>query len=207
MRSVAISHGTIFSGGVLLVRGDVFCEHGAEHFAHERLDKEHLRKKCERHVKAHQFEPVCQQRQPVESRVVRIVQKGGEQTHCGTHQADGRRDDCGLKNDRIVLARVEFSAGEPERKRASHAHFQCIGERELNDHDRPNRQHIPEHIHAALFAQRVKDACRLIRLHECRSVHHVQAVKNKGVHGHYHRNEREHHPLKLISWHFSYLFV
>src|SRR5574344_2592237 len=73
---------------------NVFAEQEFEKCAHERLDEEKLGEICERQIEADELEPVCEQGEDVESRVIRVVHDCGEQAHRRAHKSDCSADDC-----------------------------------------------------------------------------------------------------------------
>ena len=181
--------------------GNVTAEQKAEHGPNKRLDKEQLREKREREVKAHKLQPIREQRENIKSLVVRIIKPRGDKAHRGAHKADGRADYRGLEKSGMGLARVEHLCRKLERARTSHKHLKRIGQNELNRNDRPYWHREPEHADAAHGANRPEDTRLSCERHKGSSVYNVQTVKHIGVDRHDNGQKREHHSLELIIRH------
>ena len=96
---------------------------------------------------------------------------------------------------------VEYLSRQLERAGAAHCHFQTVCEAEFDEHDRPYRQIVTEHVHAAKLVDSFDNSACAGCFHECRAVDYIQAVEHIGMHGHQHGDEREECSLRLISWH------
>lgn len=177
------------------------AEQRLENGSDKRLNEKQLRQHGKREVKANELQPSCEQRDNVKARVVRIVEKRGDEAHRGTHNSRCRADDRGFEQHGIRFARVENPARQLERNGTAHKHLKRKCKRELHKDDRPDRQKSPEHINAPLAFYSAKHAVGVVQRHKRLSVYNVQAVKNVSVNGHNDGQKRERGPFKSILRH------
>lgn len=185
----------------LLVCGYVALEYLAENEPHERLYKEYLRKECEREVITDEFQPVGKQGEDVETCIIRVIYCGGDKAHTGTHDEHGRTDYHRFKDHGVGLSGVEHSSREPERQRTADGTFQSKSETEFNNYYCPYRQHISEHINAALMFYGFQYAALAGKLPKQAAVYDIEAVKHIGVDCYNDGEQGKNYSLKLISWH------
>ena len=83
--------------------------------------------------------------------------------------------------------------------------LQGIGQAELDQNHRPDRNHVTENHDAALGANCREDAWLAVQLHQKIAVDDIQAVKHISVDGDHNRDQGEDHALDSIFWHNKYL--
>ena len=89
--------------------------------------------------------------------VIRVIEEGGDQTHCRTHEPYSCADDGGLKEDGMCFSGLKDTGGQPEGAGASHYDFQKISENEFHDYNTPDGHKVPSHINASLGIDCGKD--------------------------------------------------
>lgn len=165
------------------------------------MNKEQLRQHREREVEAYELKPGRKKRDNVKARVVRIVQKRGNEAHRGAHNSRGRADNGGLEQSGVCLAGIENSARQLKRHGASHKDLQRERKDKLHQDDRPDRHKPPEHINAALAVYRAEHAVGVVHRHKRLPVYNVKAEKYVSVYGNNYRKKCESDSLKSILRH------
>ena len=128
----------------------LIMEQCLKHRPNQRLDKKQLGEKCKREVKAHQLQPVCQQRKKVKPYIVRVIEPCCQKAHGRAHQPYSGTDNSCFKYHRMGLPQFKILTGQAKRTGAPHNTFQPISKNKFNQDDCPYRHHLPKHIDTAL---------------------------------------------------------
>ena len=160
-----------------------------------------LREERKRQVEAHELEPMAEQYDYIKALVEGIVNDCCDKAHRRTHYRNRYGDDSSLEDNRIGRFHIEHFGRDLERQRTSDKHLERIGKGKLHQHDRPDRQHCPEHHNAALLIDGGQHTACVVEAAQHIAVKDIDVVEHKGVDGDDDSDERKHHSLKLISRH------
>ena len=160
-----------------------------------------LREERKRQVEAHQLEPMTEQYDHIKALVEGVVNNCGDKAHRRTHYCDCYGDNSSLKDNRICRFHIEHFGRDLKRQRTSYKHLERIGKGKLHQHDRPDRQHCPEHHNAALLVEGGQHAACVVEAAQHIAVKDIDVVEHKSVYCDDYGDKSEHHSLKLISRH------
>lgn len=184
---------------------DVLAEQKLEYPSDKRLNKQMLREEGKRQVEAYELEPMAEQYDYIKALVEWVVNNCCNKAHRRTHYRNRYGNDRTLEDNRICRFHIEHFRRDLERKRTSDKHLERIGKGKLHQHDRPDRQHCPEHHNAALFIDSGQHAACVVEAAQHIAVEDIDVVKHKGVYCDDYGDECKHHSLKLISRHKEFL--